>query len=62
MDAQVKEYRIVVGREWQGAEGTKMEWTKIGTIRQADNGKWYGFLDFIPVKNWDGRFSIFPKD
>jgi hypothetical protein len=38
----------------------KAQWTTVGVIVKTDNGKLFGKINYRPMKEWDGKFCIFP--
>ena len=57
---QVKD--ICISEKYTGKDGKeKTTWKRIGTFFQAEDGKQFIKLDFIPVSGWNGFASVFEQ-
>lgn len=40
----------------------KSQWTRVGVIIKSASGKMFGKINFRPMKEWDGGFSLFEPE
>ncbi|MBP6714141.1 MAG: hypothetical protein KA157_09410 [Aliarcobacter sp.] len=64
MRCKMKRFNIMAAKKYPKQDGIQgIKWVKLGSVVQADDGKFFGDLDSIPAGAWfDGSIHLFEAE